>query len=130
MKHSLAVAVALVLCGCAGNAAQLQSERGYRVEWLGEHPLIDRSHLTLTLDADGRAHGSAGCNSWFASYTQAGERLSFGAVGTTRKLCAPALMEQEARFLHSLGQVERWDFSQQQLRLWPSTGQPIRLWAQ
>lgn len=117
------------LLGCANAPLQLETERTYQVEWIGERPLIDRSHLTITLGEDGRAYGNAGCNHWFASYRLAGETLSFGAAGSTRKLCAPALMEQEARFLDSLGKVQRWDVSPiEQLRLWPAAGKPLRLW--
>lgn len=117
------------LLGCAGAPVQLETERTYQVEWIGERPLIDRSHLTLTLGADGRAYGNAGCNHWFAGYSLDGDRLSFGAAGSTRMMCAPALMEQEARFLDSLGKVQRWDVSPiDQLRLWPAEGKPLRLW--
>ena len=99
------------------------------MEWIGERPLIDRSHLTITLGEDGRAYGSAGCNHWFASYRRDGDALRFEQPGATRKLCAPALMEQEQRFLEALGQVQRWDVSGiGQLRLWPAEGKPIRLW--
>lgn len=119
------------LVGCASDAPQLETEHSYRVEWIGERPLIDRSHLTITFAADGRAHGNAGCNHWFAGYTMDGEHLRFEAPGSTRKLCAPALMEQEQRFLAALGQVQRWDFNAiGQLQLWPASGKPIRLWAE
>ncbi|MNO88570.1 META domain protein [compost metagenome] len=90
---------------------------------------MDYSHLTLTLDGKGRAYGNAGCNHWFAGYNLDGENLTFGQAGSTRKMCAPALMEQEQRFLAALGKVQRWDFSEQgQLRLWPANGKAIRLW--
>src|SRR5690606_8476097 len=129
MKHCLPVALAIALLGCAADPLQLEQERSYRVEWLGERPLIDRSHLTLTLGTDGRAYGTAGCNHWFASYELSGQQLRFGAVGSTRKLCAPALMEQEQRFLDALSEIRRWDVSPiDQLRLWPAEGKPIRLW--
>ena len=37
-------------------------------------------------------------------------------------------MEQEQRFLETLGSVQRWDFSaQDELRLWPEQGKPLRL---
>ncbi|MHA6494783.1 META domain-containing protein [Pseudomonas borbori] len=121
--------IALGVLGCATAPPQLETEKSYQVEWLGERPLIDRSHLTITLGADGRAYGSAGCNHWFANYRLASDSLTFEQPGSTRKLCAPAVMEQEARFLDSLGSIERWDFSpQQQLRLWPRQGKPLRLW--
>jgi heat shock protein HslJ len=108
---------------------QLETERTYSVEWIGERPLIDNSHLTIILGEDGRAYGNAGCNHWFASYTLDGDKLTVSNPGSTRKMCAPALMEQENRFLQSLTTIERWDISPiEQLRLWPASGKPIRLW--
>ncbi|MFT0633402.1 META domain-containing protein [Pseudomonas sihuiensis] len=119
------------LVGCASDAPQLETERSYQVEWIGEHPLIDRSHLTVTFAADGRAHGHAGCNHWFAGYTLKDEAVRFETPGSTRKMCAPSLMEQEQRFLAALAEVQRWDFNDiGQLQLWPATGKPIRLWPQ
>ncbi|WP_324733812.1 META domain-containing protein [Pseudomonas paeninsulae] len=130
MKRALAVSLLSVsLFGCASAPLQLESERTYQVEWIGERPLIDRSHLSITFGEDGRAYGNAGCNHWFASYKLTGAQLSFGAAGSTRKMCAPALMEQEARFLDRLSKVQRWDVSPiEQLRLWPAEGKPLRLW--
>ncbi len=132
MHRTLPLALfAAMLAGCASDAPQLETEHSYRVEWIGERPLIDRSHLTITFAADGRAHGNAGCNHWFAGYTLKGQALSFDPAGSTRKLCTPALMEQEQRFLAALGEVQRWDFNAiGQLQLWPASGKPIRLWAE
>ena len=130
MQQHLSLAlVAVSLLGCAAEPLQLERERTYQVEWIGERPLVDNSHLTLTLDAEGRAYGSAGCNHWFGPYQLQDQQLSFGQLGSTRKLCPPALMEQEARFFEALSQVQRWDFSPlEQLRLWPAEGKPLRLW--
>lgn len=121
--------VGAALAGCAAEPIKLQQERSYVLEWIGERPLMDYSHLTLTLAADGRAYGNAGCNHWFAPYTLDGDKLSFGTVGSTRKLCAPALMEQEKRFLQALTTVQRWDISPiEQVRFWPAEGKPLRFW--
>ena len=121
--------VGAALAGCAAEPIKLQQERSYVLEWIGERPLMDYSHLTLTLAADGRAYGNAGCNHWFAPYTLEGDKLSFGTVGSTRKLCAPALMEQEKRFLQALTTVQRWDISPiEQVRFWPAEGKPLRFW--
>lgn len=130
MHHALPIALlAAALGGCASDAPQLEAERSYRVEWIGERPLIDYSHLSVTFASDGRAHGHAGCNHWFAGYELEGNTLSFAPAGSTRKLCAPALMEQEQRFLDAIDQVQRWDFNAiGQLQLWPASGKPIRLW--
>ena len=125
----LATSLTTTLVGCASDAPQLEQDSPYQVEWIGERPLIDSSHLTLTLGTDGRAFGSAGCNHWFASYTLKDAELRFSQAGSTRKMCAPALMEQEARFLTALEKVQRWDISAiDQLQLWPAEGKPIRLW--
>jgi len=132
MYRTLPLALlAATLAGCASDAPQLETERSYQVEWIGENPLIDRSHLTVTFAADGRAHGHAGCNHWFAGYTLKDDAVRFETPGSTRKMCAPALMEQEQRFLAALAEVQRWDFNDiGQLQLWPATGKPMRLWPQ
>jgi heat shock protein HslJ len=128
-KLALGVLATSLMAGCASEAPQLEQDSAYQVEWIGERPLIDNSHLTLTLGADGRAFGSAGCNHWFASYSLKDQQISFSQAGSTRKMCAPALMEQEQRFLDALSKVQRWDISTiDQLQLWPAEGKPIRLW--
>lgn len=125
----LTLLAATLLAGCATETPALKQDHGYVLEWIGERPLIDNSHLTMTLGNDGRAYGNAGCNHWFASYQLQGNTITFGPVGSTRKLCAPALMEQEHRFLEAMGKVQRWDVSPiEQLRLWPAQGKPLRFW--
>ena len=129
---TLALSTALLLTGCASSPApSLPLDTTYQVEWIGERPLVDRSHLTVTLGADGRAHGHAGCNRWFSSYQAKGNQLSFSQAGATRMMCAPALMEQEQRFLQALGQVKRWEMGENgELRLWYADGQALRLLAE
>lgn len=120
-----------VLSACSSlPETQLQPLQSYQVEWIGERPLIDRSMLTLTLGDHNQASGLAGCNNWMAEYQLSGDRLSLDNIATTRKLCAPALMEQEQRFLAALATVQRWEFAEhQQLLLWPEHGAAIKLWA-
>lgn len=121
-------ALVLALAGCASALPALEQERTYRVEWIDERPLLEGSHLTVTFGADDRAYGTGGCNHWFAGYGVEGQILRFSTVGSTRKACSPALMEQEARFFQTLQQVRRWDVSPlDQLRLWPESGKPMRL---
>ncbi|KAF1025226.1 MAG: hypothetical protein GAK37_02916 [Pseudomonas sp.] len=129
MKGLLLAALGATLAGCANDAVQLTQDHSYVVEWIGERPLMDYAHLTVTLGADGRAYGNGGCNHWFAPYTLEGNKLSFGKIGRTRKLCAEALMEQEHRFFETLQTVQRWDISPiDQTRFWPAQGKPLRLW--
>ena len=128
-RGCLLVLLGASLVGCAGHSPQLQRNHAYVVEWVGERPLMDYSHLTVTFDDGGRAYGNGGCNHWFAPYTLDGDKLTFGPIGSTRKACAPALMEQEQRFFNALQTVQRWDVSPiEQVRFWPAEGLPLRLW--
>ena len=131
MKKTLLIAAAAATLGACSSVpkTQLHSAQHYQVEWIGERPLIDSSMLTLSLIDKTQAAGMAGCNNWTAQYTLNGEQLSLHNIATTRKLCAPALMEQEQRFLAALAQVQRWEFAEhQQLLLWPAQGAAIKLW--
>lgn len=131
MKKVLLLAcIAASLGACTTlSSEQLQKSQHYQVEWIGERPLIDRSMLTLILGDNHRASGMAGCNTWFAEYQLNADKLTLHSIGTTRKLCAPALMEQEQRFLAALTQVKRWELTKnQQLLLWPDEGAAIKLW--
>lgn len=109
---------------------QLFLKSSYQVEWIGARPLMDYSYLNIILAEDNRAYGLAGCNYWSTSYQLTGNKLHFGsAFKLTKKVCAPALMEQEQRFLKALLSVNHWDISELgQLRLWPKQGDPIKLW--
>jgi len=62
---------------------------------------------TLAFAADGRASGSAGCNTFNAKYTADGAQLRFAPPASTRKMCAepPGVMEQEQQFLAALETV-------------------------
>ncbi len=129
-KTLLMGCAATILSACTSlPSTQLQITQHYQVEWIGERPLIDSSMLTLTLLDEQHAAGMAGCNNWSASYQLKDDKLSLQNIATTRKLCAPALMEQEQRFLDALARVQRWQFSDhQQLLLWPEQGAAIKLW--
>jgi heat shock protein HslJ/uncharacterized membrane protein len=64
--------------------------------------------ITLSFE-NGKVQGSAGCNTFRAPYTSDGNRLSIGAVATTRKLCpAEGVMEQERQFLAALKTAQVW----------------------
>lgn len=130
MKVKLLLACTAALSACASPSnPELARGQNYQVEWIGERPLIDRSMLTLSLIDQQRASGLAGCNNWTADYQLNGDSFTLSNIATTRKLCAPALMEQEQRFLTALSQVQHWTFAEhQQLLLWPEQGAPIKLW--
>lgn len=53
---------------------------------------------TLEFIDEQRASGSLGCNRFTAMYELKGSALKFGPVASTRKMCAPDFMSQEASF--------------------------------
>jgi heat shock protein HslJ len=68
---------------------------------------------------DGQAGGAAGCNSYGGAYEVDGEKISLREIASTLMLCtAPeGVMEQEAEFLGSLNEVERFELADGQLQL-------------
>jgi heat shock protein HslJ len=73
-------------------------------------PVAAEPAITLRIDRN-QMLGSAGCNNYFAAYTSDGPgQLKVGAAGATRKACAPALMDQEARYFDALGRVTAYGF--------------------
>lgn len=84
------------------------------VEWVVENiangGIIDSSRVTLNFDADGRLYGRASCNRYSGEYEVDGDRLSVGAnTAATMMACAPALNNQERRFLKVLQNAQRYE---------------------
>lgn len=81
-------------------------------KWLAEsirrRGVIDNLQTVLLIGADGRISGSGGCNRISGKAQISGNRISFGPVATTRMACAPAVMDQEAKFLSALNDVRKW----------------------
>ena len=94
--------------GCGGEPEALLIGAEWVVEDIGG-TLIDRSRATLDFGADGRLAGRASCNAFTATYRLTGESLTVGAAATTMMSCAPALMEQERRFMEILQRVQTFD---------------------
>ena len=121
-----AIALAILIAGAGCMSSQdptTPALRGtsWRAETIMGRPVIDNSASTTTFEADGRVHGRGGCTRYFGSSTIEGERLSFGALGSTQMACAEALMDQEARFFQALQGAERWSVDERGLLLVYST---------
>lgn len=69
---------------------------------------VGQERLTLEFK-EGRVNGFAGCNSFFGEYTQTGNRLSFGPLGSTRMLCEDNIQHQEDVIFEALSKVTRVD---------------------
>jgi len=106
MKNVLWLVGFLLLSSCSSMSANepVNILGEWRIEYIGERPVIDSSPATITFDEDGRFGGNASCNRYFGSYKLEGAKLEIGeAIGSTRMMCAvEALMEQEKRLFQFL----------------------------
>ena len=66
--------------------------------------LLQGTTLTMTFGPDGKVSGSAGCNRFNGPFAGDGQKVSFGNLVSTRKMCGKPekVMEQEAAFLAAL----------------------------
>lgn len=78
------------------------------VEDINRGGIIDRSRVTLNFGNDGRVSGRASCNNYVGAYQVDGRSLQLSQLATTRRACAPALNEQETRFVQTLEQISRF----------------------
>lgn len=97
--------------GCGGEPASLLRGAEWRVEDIGGTGIVEGSRVTLRFGDDGRVAGTASCNRYSGAYELTAEGLTLGRMVTTKMACAPALMQQEQRFLGLLAQVRRFEIA-------------------
>ena len=108
-----ALAAALVLTIPTMSAAQVATPED--VDWHlvryvdGSEEVAVPWYVEATLHLeDGRAHGSAACNSFSGEYTLEGDRLTFGALGRTEMACPEPIMAIENSYMAALDMVTTW----------------------
>jgi putative lipoprotein len=72
---------------------------------------------TLTLGADGRADGSAGCNRYTGTAAADGAQLHFGQLAMTKMACMGPAMAQETHFIQAVARTDRWSLEGEALLL-------------
>ena len=80
----------------------------WQIESIDGGGIIDSSMITMDLTEDGRIVGFTGCNRYFGDAAVSGDLLSLRGIGSTRRACAPALMNQEQRLLSALNESVRF----------------------
>lgn len=71
-------------------------------EDIGGGGVIDFLQTTLEINDDGTYSGFAGCNSYTGTFDLKGGEIIFAPAGATRKMCVPAVMDQETKFFAAL----------------------------
>ena len=95
-------------------------------------PLSVMSGTTIDLTLEGgAARGSAGCNSYGASYSRAGSSLTFAAITSTEKACLDpeGLMKQEVHYQELLPGVTAFRIYGDHLWLDTGNGQALVFFA-
>lgn len=100
------------LRGCGGDPLRLVQGLEWLVEDINDAGMLDGSHVTVNFGADGLLFGQASCNNYRGGYELSGEGLTLSANATTRKVCAPPVMQQEQRVLSALAAMQRFDFTE------------------
>jgi putative lipoprotein len=91
--------------------------------------VIDDQQSSITLTAEGQAHGFGGCNDFAGRYALEGRALALGPFASTKKACPPAIMDQEGRFHEALGATRGYRFENGLLFLLDAEGAPVmQLW--
>lgn len=105
-------------------------------KWLAEDirggGVIDNAQTMIEVTPDGRVSGSGGCNRIGGGAMVKGNNLRFSRMISTQMACAPALMNQEHRFLQALEDVRRFrvDSKRHKLLLRDGRGKTILRFSQ
>ncbi len=86
----------------AGPAAPAVLEGSWQVEDIDHRGMIDNAMVRIDFGAAGRISGRGGCNSFTGALTYADGVATVGPLAVTKKMCAPALMDLEAKFFNRL----------------------------
>ena len=82
--------------------------------------VIEGTKITAIFDsAEGRVHGSAGCNSYFGDYQISSNKLSIPMMAHTEMGCLEpeGIMEQEERYLKTLQSTESYQIQGGKLQI-------------
>jgi putative lipoprotein len=85
---------------------------------------IDNAQSTLQFSTEGKVSGRGGCNRYGGTATLSGASVLFGDLFSTKMACAPALMDQETRFMAALQAVRSYRMETTRLVLVDATGKP------
>ncbi|WP_254692781.1 META domain-containing protein [Shinella daejeonensis] len=93
-------------------------------EDIGGGGVIDDLQTTLDIRPDGSYGGNGGCNTYRGKLKVQNGSIAFAPAAATRKMCIPAIMDQEQKFFDALGTVTSWKLENGILHLTGKDGAP------
>jgi heat shock protein HslJ len=121
----LGLAAGIVMPQMAASSAGRLEGPTWLAEDIGGRGVLDNVPSTLVFGPRGKVTGSGGCNRLFGTVTIAGGAMTFGGIGTTRKACVPAVMDQERKFLDALAAARTFQFDGAFLKLHSAGGAEV-----
>jgi heat shock protein HslJ len=124
-RFALLVAISTTLAACNSSSTLSAPEKltgSWLVDSINGKPVITKSTTNLKFTEENMLSGSASCNSISTSYSSQDKAISIGPIASTRKMCLPALMDQEAIFLQALSKVRRFQLNNGQLSMFDPQG--------
>ena len=97
----------------------------WRAVTIGEMTIGSRFAPTLTIDANLRAGGSGGCNSWFAVAELDTDTIRLGTLAATKKSCGADRDALEQAYFTALASVARWKADTDTLTLYGADGSAL-----
>ncbi|THK35134.1 META domain-containing protein [Ensifer sp. MPMI2T] len=129
---------ALIAASCACVLIELASTEMVAAEkvpeelvgsWLAEDigggGVIDDLQSVLEIREDGTYGGMAGCNNFTGAFSISGTTITFGPTAAARKMCVPAIMDQEQKFFDTLRDGLTWRIDGGRLTLTKPDGTPV-----
>ncbi len=118
---SLGVSIALITLVACSTSKQDGGDLSSQVWTLSElngKSLVPGTGISALFTSDGKISGSAGCNQYFGTYSVSGNSITFPSpMGSTMKMCAQAVMDQETAYLNALGEAKTYSIKADQLTL-------------
>jgi len=103
-KAVAAALVAWLAAACAATETMPRHLAGktWLAEDIGGAGVIDALQSTVAIAEDGGVSGFSGCNRFSGKAVIDGAKMRFGPLASTRRACAPAVNDQEQKFLAAL----------------------------
>lgn len=87
--------------------------------------VVDNAQSTLEFDTGGKVAGRGGCNRYSGTVDVKGASIIVGQLISTKMACAPALMDQETKFLSAMQAARTYKMTEEnKLVLSDASGTP------
>ncbi|HEY1283809.1 MAG TPA: META domain-containing protein [Steroidobacteraceae bacterium] len=127
MRVATIGAACLAVVGCSlvrPDSPKVDLRGAWVAEDIDGAGVTDNAQSTLEFMPGDRVAGRGGCNRYSGSVKLSGGSLLMSELFSTKMACAPALMDQETRYLAALQAVRSYRMEGTKLVLVDATGKP------